>query len=430
MTENGHTYRLRLRNASQLVLVANSGELFKIGKGMDEVVVIENGTVIVGNDGLIVDVGKEENLALKYPSSSLFARDIDCAGMSIVPGLCDAHTHPVWSGDRTHEFAMKLAGATYMEVHNAGGGIGFTVQKTRESSEEELEALLRDRVRRMSRQGTTLAEAKSGYGLECDAEMKLLRVIHCVGSDPHVPVELIASFLGAHSVPKGSDAASYTQDVIENQIPTMCRLRDEGVVSPKLVDVFLEKGVFNADQTRRILVAGRDAGLEINFHGDEINAMEAGELGGELSALAISHLERVTDRGIECMAVRPTFGVLLPTTAYVLRLTPPPARRMIEGGVPVALGSDFNPNAHCVSMPFVMNLACVTMKMTMNEALVAATLNAAGSMGASHSHGSIEVGKVGDFVVVAADKWEHLIYELVDPPIQCVVKRGEVVYGS
>jgi len=156
--------------------------------------------------------------------------------------------------------------------------------------------------------------------------------------------------------------------------------------------------------------------------------VKAGELGGELNALAISHLEHISDEGILSMSKRPTFAVLLPTTAYILRITPPPARKIIEGNVPVALGSDFNPNAHCVSMPFVMNLACVNMKMTMNEALVAATINAAGSLNRSKTHGSIEIGKRGDFIVLDAPVWEHLIYQMVDPPITHVIKGGKVVH--
>lgn len=220
----------------------------------------------------------------------------------------------------------------------------------------------------------------------------------------------------------------------------------QGQISPSNVDVFLEKGVFNRDETRKILKAGQDAGLLMNFHGDEINPMQSGELAGELGALAVSHLEKVTDKGIKQMAKKPTFATLLPTTAYLLRLEPPPARKFIENGiyqnilkcyqnythpfilgVPVALGSDFNPNAYCISMPLVMNLACVTLKMSMNEALVAATINAAGSLGKSDLHGSIEPGKWGNFVVVDAPNWEHLVYQLGEPPIADVIKQGNIV---
>ena len=167
--------------------------------------------------------------------------------------------------------------------------------------------------------------------------------------------------------------------------------------------------------------------MQLNFHGDELTPTKAGELGGELSALAISHLEHISADGIVAMAKRPSFAVLLPTTAYILRLTPPPARDLINGNVPVALGSDFNPNAHCLSLPMVMHLACVLMRMTMPEALVGCTINAAGSLGMATTHGSIETGKVGDFVLVAAPRWEHLVYQMVDPPIRAVYKRGQAI---
>ncbi len=198
------------------------------------------------------------------------------------------------------------------------------------------------------------------------------------------------------------------------------------MVPPSFSDVFCEKGVFEYEESRRILEAGKNAGLKINFHGDEIHPMRSGTLAASLNAHAISHLEQIDEEGIEAMAKHdpPIFAVLLPTTKYILKLPSPPARKMIEAGVPIALGSDFNPNAHCMSMPMTMNMACVLFGMTMKEALVAATINAAASIDRSDSHGSLEVGKVADFLLLRADQWEHIIYEMVDPQIEHVVKRG------
>jgi imidazolonepropionase len=175
---------------------------------------------------------------------------------------------------------------------------------------------------------------------------------------------------------------------------------------------------------------GKKIGLLLNFHGDELHSMGSGKLGSELEATAISHLEKIDDEGIKKLSKKPTIAILLPSTAYILRIDYPPARKMIENNVPVALGSDFNPNAHCLSMPFIMNLACVNMKMTMNEALVASTLNAAASLEKSDLYGSIEIGKIADFIILNHSNWEHIIYELIDPPIEYVIKKGKIVFQT
>ncbi|XP_015771596.1 PREDICTED: probable imidazolonepropionase [Acropora digitifera] len=235
-----------------------------------------------------------------------------------------------------------------MDVHNAGGGIGYTVEHVRKASEEELYSSLRERLLRMLRTGTTLVEAKSGYGLDTESEMKMLRVIERAKKD--LPIEISSTFCGAHSVPKGSTAEEATNDVINCQIPKLQELIQSQELRVDNIDVFCEKGVFGLDDTRKILEAGKAIGLAVNFHGDELHPMKAAELGAEVGARAISHLEEVSEDGIQGMAKASVIAVLLPTTAYILRLKCPPARKMIESGVPVALGSDFNPNAFCLSM--------------------------------------------------------------------------------
>jgi imidazolonepropionase len=381
--------------------------------------------VLVGVDGRIAHVGHSLPDAF---AESQCARIVDASQCCVLPGFVDAHTHPVWAGDRVHEFKLKLAGATYLEIHAAGGGIGFTVRHTRDASDADLEASLISRLDRMLALGTTTVEAKSGYGLECELEMRLLRVMHRSPVRAH-PVELSPTYLGAHSVPKGLSSAEAATDIVDKQIPRLVELRAANLLACENIDVFVEKGVYSIDDARRILRAGTAANLRINFHGDELNLMRSGELAEELAATAVSHLELVDDAGIDAMQRAGTVAVLLPTTAYVLRLHPPPARKMIERGVAVALGSDFNPNAHCLSMPMAMNMACVLFRMTLNEALVAATINAAASIGRGATHGSIEVGKQADFVITRpGTTWEHLIYEIGDPPIGTVIKSGEVVF--
>ncbi|KAK2571477.1 putative imidazolonepropionase [Acropora cervicornis] len=421
-------YKLRIRHARQVVLVCNNRERILIGKSMRKLAIVEAGqeggvSVVVNNAGKIECVDQDEIINQNYKNCS-YEEEIDATGMCVLPGLIDGHTHPVWVGDRVHEFAMKLAGATYMDVHNAGGGIGYTVEHVRRASEEELYSSLRERLLRMLRTGTTLVEAKSGYGLDTESEMKMLRVIERAKKD--LPIEISSTFCGAHSVPKGSSAEEATNNVINYQIPKLQELIQSQQLRVDNIDVFCEKGVFGLDDTRKILEAGKAIGLAVNFHGDELHPMKAAEVG----ARAISHLEEVSEDGIQGMAEASVIAVLLPTTAYILRLKCPPARKMIESGVPVALGSDFNPNAFCLSMPLTMHLACVNLRMTMEESLVAATLNAAASLGRSHTHGSLERGKMADMLVINAPRWEHLVYQLGghDELIMFVIKKGSLVY--
>jgi len=226
----------------------------------------------------------------------------------------------------------------------------------------------------------------------------------------------------------GRSSVSVSAELVAVHLPEILRLKLSGEITPELIDVFCEKGVFELKETRNILEAGKRAGLLINFHGDELSAIHAAELGGELEATAISHLEHISPAGIQAMSASSTIATLLPTTAYVLRLSPPPARDLISANVPIALGSDFNPNAHCLSLPLTMNLACVLFRMTMTEALVACTLNAAVSINRGKSHGTISIGKRGDFLVLQSAQWEDLIYQMCDPPIRMLIKGGKVLW--
>ncbi|XP_073692461.1 probable imidazolonepropionase [Garra rufa] len=423
------SFKLFVKNATQVVLVCRNGERYLTRDGMQTLTVVENGSVLIGHDGLIKAVGPADIIESQFKGAK-FDNVLDASGMCVIPGLVDAHTHPVWAGDRVHEFAMKLAGATYMEVHEAGGGIHFTVTQTRSATERQLLDGLKTRLERMMRTGTTLVECKSGYGLELDTELKMLRVINAARNS--LPIGISATYCGAHAVPKGKTMEEATRDIVAVQLPKIKTQIASGELQVDNIDVFCEKGVFDLNSTRCILKAGKDMGLNINFHGDELHPMNSAHLGAELGALAISHLEEVTDDGIAAMAKAKTSAVLLPTTAYILRLSPPRARDMLDAGVIVALGSDFNPNAYCCSMPMVMHLACVLMKMSMPEALAASTINAAYALNRSHSHGSLEIGKQGDLVIINAPRWEHLVYQFGGHQelIQHVIIKGEIVYEN
>ncbi|XP_029418949.1 probable imidazolonepropionase isoform X2 [Nannospalax galili] len=431
---SGH--HLLLENAQQVVLVCARGERYLAGPALRSLAVLEGASLVLGTDGFIKAIGPADVIQRQF-SEETFEERIDCSGKCILPGLVDAHTHPVWAGERVHEFAMKLAGATYMDIHQAGGGINFTVEQTRRASEEELFRSFQQRLQCMMRAGTTLVECKSGYGLDLETELKMLRVIERARRELHL--SLSATYCGAHSVPKGKTAIEAADDIISNHLPKLRELGRSGEIHVDNIDVFCEKGVFDLDSTRRILESGKEIGLQINFHGDELHPMRAAEesslsnqapgterritafispgrdsgesspkpehrLGAELGARAVSHLEEVSDEGIAAMAAARCSAVLLPTTAYMLRLQQPRARKMLDEGVIVALGSDFNPNAYCFSMPMVMHLACVNMRLSMPEALAAATINAAYALGKSHIHGSLEVGKQGDLIIISASR--------------------------
>ncbi|KAB5579454.1 hypothetical protein PHYPO_G00195240 [Pangasianodon hypophthalmus] len=421
--------RLLVKNAKQVVMVCKNGEKFLTKDGMQNLAVLENASVVIGHNGLIEAVGPADSIESHF-REAVFDKVLDATGMCVLPGLVDAHTHPVWAGDRVHEFAMKLAGATYMQVHEAGGGIHYTVTHTRATDPETLLQGLKGRLERMLRAGTTLVECKSGYGLELNTELKMLKVIDAARKSMSIGIS--STYCGAHAVARGKTMEEATEDILSVQLPAIQKQISAGNLQVDNIDVFCEKGVFDLNSTRRILQAGKDIGLNINFHGDELHPMNSAQLGAELGALAISHLEEVTDEGIAAMARAKTCAVLLPTTAYILRLPCPRARDMLDAGVIVSLGSDFNPNAYCCSMPMVMHLACVTLKMSMPEALAAATINAAYALNHSQSHGSLEPGKQGDLLIINAPRWEHLIYQFGSHQelVRFVIIKGNIVYEN
>ncbi|KAH3880361.1 probable imidazolonepropionase [Dreissena polymorpha] len=425
------THSLLVHSARQIVQVVSDGTLVKCGSAMKSVDILQdtNGTgysILVDRSGNIADIGTDAEVRARNPD--LEADTVmDATGKCIIPGLVDAHTHPVWAGDRVHEFAMKLAGATYMDVHKAGGGIHFTVEHTRNASADELFSSFKSRLEFMRRAGTTLVECKSGYGLDLNTEMKMLKVIER-GRD--LDIGISSTYCGAHAVPKNKTSEEATADILTKQIPELERLMADQALHVDNIDVFCERGVFDVQQTRRILEAGKTLGLNINFHGDELHPTGSAEMGADIGALAISHLEEISDAGIVAMATSGSVGVVLPTTAYILRLRPPPVRKMLEQSMAIALGSDFNPNAYCMAMPMVMHLACVILHMSMPEALNAATINAAHALGVSQKQGSLEVGKLGNMVVLNTDKWENLIYKFgcYNEVIDYVVYKGKIVH--
>ncbi|CAI4232498.1 unnamed protein product [Auanema sp. JU1783] len=428
------SYRLLVTGVKQIVQITDDPHVsFLSGKhDMNNIKILDDDSsqlsVLVDSHGIIKYIGNEAG-ALKLLGDIEPDEKLDALGGVLIPGFVDGHSHPVFAGDRVHEFAMKLAGATYMEVQAAGGGIHFTTTKTREATEDQLLDDFLNVATLMIHSGTTTLEAKSGYGLEMETELKMLRVLSRLSD--FVPLEISATFCGAHAVPKGVTEAEQTDLICNEIIPAIEKEKKEGKLrNLENIDVFCEKGVFGVETTRRILEEGKKTGLNANFHAEELNWIGGVELGAELGARAMSHLEEISEKGIEMMASSGSVAVLLPSTAFILRLTPPPARKMIEKGVVVALGSDFNPNAFCFAMPMIMHLACITMKLSMPEALVAATLNSAHSIGRGKTHGAICVGRKADMVVLNANSWEHVVYRMAghSSVIQQVIKNGHIVF--
>ena len=439
MAAHNRNFKLLIRNASQIVQVTNNKARFVRGRDMDNIAIIKNGSMIIDNNGKIFAIGTSvdiDNLINKH--NYKFDTIYDCKNKeSIIPGLVDCHTHPVWSGDRCNEWGMKLRGATYMDIHKKGGGIGYTVKCVRKSSFDQLLKLLMNRLRFMSMNGTTLLEAKSGYGLNKENEIKMLKVIE-KANEIFDGIDIIGNYLGGHSIPTEykQHKQKYIDDIIYNQLPAIHALK---LKTLKQIDVFHEKGIFEYNDTKRILSEGINKyGLSVNFHGDELHCNNSAELGYELIQQsmnknvvnAISHLEEISDKGIDLMSQTEIAAVLLPTTCHILKLQPPPYKKLMDSNCIIALGTDFNPNAHCLSMPYIMNLACNLFRFTMNQSLIASTINSAHALGQSQFYGSLEVGKYADFIIVNHENWQHLIYEMSNHPIKCVYKKGRKVVDN
>jgi imidazolonepropionase len=381
------------------------------------------GAEVLCRDGRIAFVGTPEERRRSCGELPAAER-LDGCGGTLVPGFVDPHTHLPWAGSREEEFAARLAGKTYQEIAAAGGGILSTVAATWRASEEELAANVLARLDRMLAWGTTTAEAKSGYGLSLDGELKQLRALRRAARDH--PVDLVPTLLAAHEVPpeRRHDRQRYLDEICAEIIPAVA---EEELA--RYCDVFCEEGVFSPEESRRVLATGAGEGLMPRLHADEFVASGGAELAGSLGAVSADHLIAVTPQGIQAMARSGTTAVLLPGTSFFLmKHRYAPARRLIEAGVPVALATDCNPgSSHTESMPMVLVLAVFELGLSVEESLTAATLNAACSLDLGAQLGSIEVGKRADLVLLDAPNLLHLVYHYGINPVAAVVKGGRVV---
>jgi imidazolonepropionase len=407
-------------------LLTGAGELVTVepARGEGLLGVIRRGA-LGARDGRIVWAGAEAD-ASRAVQPTPDAVHVDARGRVVLPGFVDSHTHLVFGGSREHEFARRIAGASYQEIAAAGGGILATVAATRRATADELAALARPRLDLALRHGTTTIEVKSGYGLTTPDELKMLEAIRAVAASH--PVEVHATFCGAHELPpefKG-DPDRYVELVVEEMLPPVAERR-----LAEYCDVFCEAGVFSVAQARRILQAAAGRGLRAKFHADEFATIGGAELAAELGALSADHLLRARVEGIRAMKAAGVTATLLPGTAFFLGLPSAPARAFLETGVRVALATDFNPgSSYTPNMQLVVTLACTQMRMTVEEAIEAATLGGAWAMGLQGEVGSLAPGKTADLLVLDIPNYQHLPYLFGVNHVERVVKRGRVVWPA
>jgi imidazolonepropionase len=375
--------------------------------------IMKNGSIAIQN-GKIVDVGRN----LRYKAETV----IDASGKLVMPGFVDPHTHVVFAGSREFELDLKLAGVPYMEILRRGGGIFYTVEKTRKASPAQLLLQSKKRLDTMLRHGTTSCEAKTGYGLDVINEIKLLKVQQKLAKTH--PMDLVSTFLGAHAIPKQMKADEYLRMILEEMLP-----KTKGLA--RFCDVFCEKGVFTVPQTRKILEEAKHYGLVPKIHADEIVDTGAALLAAEVGAISADHLLKSSEAGLRAMAQRHVVGVLLPGTPFCLMMEQfAPARKIIDYGVPVALATDLNPNCWTENMQMIIQLSCLKMQMTPAEAITAATFNAACAIGVQNTIGSLETGKQADLLILDCPNHQFLPYHFGVNLVETVIKKGRVLQLS
>ncbi len=430
---------LLIEHATELVTCASNGAP-KRGAEMDDVGIIHDGAVAI-HRGRIVAVGPTAHVRERISKAK---RVIEARGHSVIPGLVDPHTHVVWAGERAAEFEMRLKGATYLEIFQAGGGILRTVRDTREASLDDLIVQTRERLDRMLLAGTTTAEAKSGYGLDEETELKMLDAIRAL--DESHPIDLIPTFLGAHAIPPEyrENPDAYVDFLVEHMIPKVAALQyrvetrdEEGDVihagyerAAWFCDVFCERGAFNLEQTIRILEAAKAANMDLKVHVDEFEpSLGAVPVAVEMGAVSVDHLVSTPEEHLHVLAASDTAAVGLPGTPFGLaECKYTKGRHLVDLGGIVAIASDINPGTSwCESMPMMMALATRYMGLTPAEALNAATINAAYAIKMHPYVGSIEEGKQGDVVILDVPDYRHLSYRYGGNLVHTVVKKGRVV---
>jgi imidazolonepropionase len=417
---------LIVHSARQLLTVPGGPQR---GKDLGRLGLIEDGGVAV-QESEIVAVGPSPEIRSRFHAS----REINAAGHVVMPGFVDPHSHVVWSGDRAQEFELRVGGASYMQIMQAGGGILSTVRRTREASLDDLIQEARPRLRSMLSHGTTCVEAKTGYGLEIETELRILEAI--LELDRQGPLELVPTFLGAHALPaEYADRADVYVDLVCREMLPATRdwweTRGRGYPLP-FVDVFCEPGAFDLEQSRRILEVAGELGFPLKIHADEFESLGGTDLAISLGAISADHLVVTPPDEIERLGRSDTVAVSLPCTPFGLaegHYTP--AGAILDAGGILAIASDLNPGtAWCESMQFVIALACRYLRLTPAQAIAAATINAATAVARDERVGSLEVGKQADLILLDVPDYRHLGYRFGTNLVSMVIKRGKIVQAN
>ena len=408
---------LIIKNATISTPVGRSA---RKGEEMAALHTISEGAIIA-EDGIITYAGPMADMP-EIPQCSE-CETIDAEGRAVLPGFVDSHTHLIFGGYRPDEFEWRLKGDSYMSIMERGGGIQSTVNATRTESVDSLVEKARLFLDRMVAMGVTTVEAKSGYGLDTPTELKMLEAINRLANDPHSRLRIVATFLGAHAVPKEykGRTGEYVDMMIAEMLPAV-----KG--KAKFCDIFTEKNVFEIEDSRRFLKAAREAGFELKLHADEIVTLGGAELAAELGAVSADHLLHVSDKGIADMARAGVVATLLPLTAFTLKEPYAPARKFIDNGAAVALATDLNPGS-CFSgsIPLTIALACIYMGMSIEETITALTLNGAAALGLADITGSLEPGKQADIIILNYPNYRMLPYYVGMNCVRTVISRGSVV---
>ena len=398
------------------MLATPQGTAAKAGAEQGNIQILKDAWVLV-EDGVITQVGTG---AVPEVAD---AKVVDAEGKLVTPGLVDAHTHLIFGGWRQNELGMKLHGKTYLEIQNAGGGIQSSTNATRGATEEELTQKAAKALDEMMSLGTTTVEAKSGYGLATEHELKALQVIKNL-NERHA-MDIVPTFMGAHLVPKEykENRKEYIRLVCEEMMPLVAK---QGIA--KFNDVFCEADTFDVDEARQVLEAGLKYGLRPKIHADEIEAIGGSVLAGEIGAISAEHLIVCPPEGIASLAKGGVIACLLPATSFNLGATFAPARDMVNAGVPVAMATDFNPGScPCLNLQFVINLGCLKYRLTPEEVLTAVTLNGAAAIDMADKVGSVEPGKQGYLVIWDAPDLDYICYRLGSNLVKTVIKKGAVI---